>query len=296
MALCHLVAVSRARNFVALFLAVVFTTSCSTATSKSVVAPTPAIPAVLNPLPGSAPMPTAKMVAGAIAPLIAAPALGDHVGVAVADVATGAMLFNHSSGTAGDEFIPASTIKLFAAAAALLTKSPATPMIFESKTIALSNLVELTLTESDNKAAALLPTVISGSVAEVLKSRLPTLDLQQTVLADSSGLSRKNRTTPATLVRLLLLAAGGGNPQLGPILSGLPVSGFSGTLKYRAKDARGQIRAKTGTLTGVDVLSGYLVTEGKRLLAFTIMADQVPKTASGRKAIDAIATALLHLN
>ncbi len=241
-------------------------------------------------------MPTVKMVTKAIAPLIAAPALGGHVGVAVADVATGAMLFDLSSGTAGDEFIPASTVKLFAAAAALLTKSPETPMIFESNTVTLADLIESTLTESDNKAAVLLSAVINGSVTEVLKSRLPTLDLQQTVLIDSSGLSRKNRTTPATLVHLLLLVAGGENPQLGPILSGLPVSGFSGTLKSRAKDARGQIRAKTGTLTGVDVLSGYLVTERKRLLAFAIMADQVPKTAPGRKAIDAIATALLNLN
>jgi len=290
------VVVSKARNFAALAIAVLFVTACSTTPSKSETAPTPTVGAVLNPLPSTAPIPTINAVSEAITPLIIAPALGDHVGVAVADVATGTMLFDTPSGTARDEFIPASTAKLFTASAVLLATSPETQMIFDGKPITLSELVEFTLTESDNKGATLLATLLTGSAKEILHSRLPTLDLNRTVLVDASGLSRRNRTTPATLVNLLMKVADGRQPQLTPILSGLPISGFSGTLKSREKNVRGQIRAKTGTLTGVDVLAGYLVTRGKRLLAFAIMADHVPRTAPGRKAIDAIATALLRLN
>ncbi len=50
-------------------------------------------------------------------------------------------------------------------------------------------------------------------------------------LSDASGLSRHNGISPALLTDLLALAAGGQQPALTGIFGGLPVAGWSGTLR-----------------------------------------------------------------
>ena len=126
-------------------------------------------------------------------------------------------------------------------------------------------------------------------------------------LLDGSGLSRGSRIAPETLGALLALAAGhDADPRLRPLVTGLPVAGFSGTLADRfgtAGDGRagaGEVRAKTGTLTGVSSLAG-VVGRGVdrppgqfRLLAFAVMTDdvQVSNTLDARDALDRIAAAL----
>lgn len=113
---------------------------------------------------------------------------------------------------------------------------------------------------------------------------------------DASGLSRKNRVTPGTLVDLLRHTAGGG---FGSMASGLPVAGATGSLRARfaAADSapgRGVVRAKTGTLTGVASLAGYASRPDGRLLAFAFVDDSVPGGASGgRQALDSAAAALV---
>lgn len=260
----------------------------------SVVIPPPI--EVLHALPTTAPIPTRDVIASALAKLINSPALGKHVGVAVADAITGNMLYQNSSAASNEQFVPASSIKLFTAVAVLLKNSSEEKITFKGKALSLSNLVEITLTESDNSGADLLSTLVAEPLIPEITRFLPALDLSKTTMADASGLSRKDRTTPTTLVNLLLAIADPTHPELSPILSGLPVAGFSGTLKDRASKARGQIRAKTGTLTGVDVLTGYLVDRANRTLVFAIMADRVPKTEPGRKVIDQLATALTSLS
>lgn len=81
-------------------------------------------------------------------------------------------------------------------------------------------------------------------------------------LADGSGLDRADKVSAGLLAGLLALAAGPDHPELRPVLTGLPVAGFSGTLgdRYTATSpATGLIRAKTGTLTGVNSLAGTAV-------------------------------------
>lgn len=289
--------VSSARKSVGIAAALFLLVGCSAVPTTPLPTPTPAqLPKVLGALPDNAPLPNAAQIASALSAPIKSPALGVHVGVAVADVRSGALLYEKSSITSDDQFIPASAVKLFTAVAVLMKNDSAELVRFKGKSLSLSNLVEITLTESDNSGANLLSKLVPGSVSTEISIAFPTLDLTRTTMFDASGLSRKNRTTPATLVHLLTLIADPGNPQLSPILTGLPIAGLSGTLKTRAVTASGQIRAKTGTLTGVDVLAGYLVDKAKRALAFVVMADRVPKTTPGRKAIDQIATALLELN
>ena len=85
------------------------------------------------------------------------------------------------------------------------------------------------------------------------------------VIRDGSGLSRHNRLRARTLVEVLRLAASDDHPDLRPVLTGLPVGGFTGSLAYRFADVPpagvGRVRAKTGTLTGVSALLETFVTE-----------------------------------
>ena len=82
------------------------------------------------------------------------------------------------------------------------------------------------------------------------------------------------------------------------LLSGLPVSGYDGTLDDRfrgpAAPAVGQVRAKTGTLTGISSLAGLVRGAGGRLLVFAVVADRVSPagTLGAEAALDSVAAAL----
>ncbi len=90
---------------------------------------------------------------------------------------------------------------------------------------------------------------------------------------DGSGLNRDDRLTADLLTALLAKAADPAHPELRPVLTGLPVGGFTGTLPSRYADgAAGVVRAKTGTLTGVNTLAGTVVDQDGRLLAFAFLA------------------------
>ena len=87
-------------------------------------------------------------------------------------------------------------------------------------------------------------------------------------------------------------------PELRPVLSGLPVAGFTGSLEFRFADAppasRGRVRAKTGTLTGTSALAGVATDLDGTSVAFMLVADRVPKpqTLAARDALDDAAAAL----
>jgi D-alanyl-D-alanine carboxypeptidase/D-alanyl-D-alanine-endopeptidase (penicillin-binding protein 4) len=176
----------------------------------------------------------------------------------------------------------------------------------------LIRLVEVMLEESDNDIAEALarqvalargePASFAGA-ATAVDAVLADLGLDptQSDVADGSGLSRKNRITPALLTDLLVLAANGSRPELTGLFAGLPVAGWSGTLAGRyvspAPDSNapgvGVVRAKTGTLNGVHSISGVLTTADGRVLAFAIMADRVPVgSSSAQPALDQIAATL----
>ncbi|MDX3639953.1 D-alanyl-D-alanine carboxypeptidase, partial [Streptomyces sp. MB09-02B] len=73
-------------------------------------------------------------------------------------------------------------------------------------------------------------------------------------------------------------------PELRPVLTGLPVAGFTGTLRNRYPgDATGTgvVRAKTGTLSNVNTLAGTVVDADGRLLAFAFLATETPLENTG---------------
>ncbi|MFF1546421.1 D-alanyl-D-alanine carboxypeptidase/D-alanyl-D-alanine-endopeptidase [Streptomyces sp. NPDC058291] len=168
----------------------------------------------------------------------------------------------------------------------------------------LSTLVERMLTNSDNDIAEALArqtAVATGIRADfagagrAVQTQLKKLGLPVagTRFKDGSGLDRQDRLTANLLTALLVKAGEPGRPDLRPVLTGLPVAGFTGTLTTRYADgAAGVVRAKTGTLTGVNTLAGTVVDQDGRLLAFALMADGTTDPAAAQAALDRAATAL----
>jgi D-alanyl-D-alanine carboxypeptidase/D-alanyl-D-alanine-endopeptidase (penicillin-binding protein 4) len=118
------------------------------------------------------------------------------------------------------------------------------------------------------------------------------LPLAGAVLVDGSGLSYENRVAPRTLVAALVLARRrfGVAPEL---LAALPIAGTDGTLRRRAKGARGRVRAKTGLLTGVVALSGYALGPDGRERVFSVLVNGFRGYPRGAMdALDAFAVAL----
>ncbi|HYN94531.1 MAG TPA: D-alanyl-D-alanine carboxypeptidase/D-alanyl-D-alanine-endopeptidase, partial [Pilimelia sp.] len=175
----------------------------------------------------------------------------------------------------------------------------------------VQRLVDVMLADSDNVVAEALarqvalargrPASFAGA-ADAMALVLAELGLPtaESDLSDGSGLSRRNRLTPSLLTELLAGAAGGGRPAVAGLFGGLPVAGWSGTLLERFQAASGSgragvgvVRAKTGTLAGVDAMSGVVVTADGRLLAFALLADGVPVGHWDAQAgLDAIAARL----
>jgi D-alanyl-D-alanine carboxypeptidase/D-alanyl-D-alanine-endopeptidase (penicillin-binding protein 4) len=112
-------------------------------------------------------------------------------------------------------------------------------------------------------------------------------------IADGSGLSLYNYVSPELMVRLLRYAYR--NSEIySSLYPALPIAGEDGTLSKRMKGKYtiGNVRAKTGTLTGVSSLAGYCHTANNHLLAFCIINQGVMKNADGRAFQDAVCTAL----
>jgi D-alanyl-D-alanine carboxypeptidase/D-alanyl-D-alanine-endopeptidase (penicillin-binding protein 4) len=178
----------------------------------------------------------------------------------------------------------------------------------------IAELVEEMLTHSDNDLAEALarqvalskgePASFTGGAAairRVLADVLPTVGASPDAvsLVDGSGLSRLDRVQPGALTRLLAATAGPDRARYFPVLSGLPVAGFDGTLERRFRKgpgrlAAGVVRAKTGTLNGVSALAGLVRAKDGRLLAFDFTANSVPlgATLASQTALDRLAAVL----
>jgi D-alanyl-D-alanine carboxypeptidase/D-alanyl-D-alanine-endopeptidase (penicillin-binding protein 4) len=115
-------------------------------------------------------------------------------------------------------------------------------------------------------------------------------------LVDGSGLSRQNLISPEALTQTLI---GMANSQLFEIYKkSLPIAAETGTLKgrFRGTSAAGIVYAKTGTLTGVSGLAGYLYPPNYQPLVFSILVNHSNQSASElRQAIDEIVILLSQL-
>jgi D-alanyl-D-alanine carboxypeptidase/D-alanyl-D-alanine-endopeptidase (penicillin-binding protein 4) len=150
-------------------------------------------------------------------------------------------------------------------------------VLWDHRSASLRVLLRHMLYESDNHyAEQLLRTLGGGDNARGLaversdlRSRhIPTPNLH---LVDGSGLADANRVAALTLATLLVRALS--DPMEQGFYDLLPQGGKDGTLDdYDFAAARGRVRAKTGHLSGVSSLAGYVATRhhGTAVFAFTI--------------------------
>ena len=98
--------------------------------------------------------------------------------------------------------------------------------------------------------------------------------VEDVILADGSGLSRYDYLTVDALVAVLRHMAQ--DPRHAAAFQAtLPILGVDGTLERRLRGTRaeGRIRAKTGSMTNVRALAGYVTTIAGERLAFAIVAN-----------------------
>jgi D-alanyl-D-alanine carboxypeptidase/D-alanyl-D-alanine-endopeptidase (penicillin-binding protein 4) len=182
----------------------------------------------------------------------------------------------------------------------------ATPLA-EVESAPLSQIVERMLTVSDNEAAEVLAHHVglavggqasfAGGVRGVRHAlvELGVRPAPNERWYDGSGLSRHDVLDSTALTDVLRLAASDDHPELRPVLAGLPVAGFTGSLEYRFADAappaRGHVRAKTGTLRNTSALAGLVTDLDGTTAAFVLMADEVPflRSLAAQDALDAAA-------
>lgn len=116
-----------------------------------------------------------------------------------------------------------------------------------------------------------------------VRAQLARLGLVGPFRADNgSGLYTATEVSAKQLVGLLVAAHK--DYRIGPdLVASLPVGGNDGTLAKRwiGKAARGRVRAKTGTLDKVSTLAGYIGVEGGHLIAFAILANDIPPGKRG---------------
>lgn len=149
----------------------------------------------------------------------------------------------------------------------------------------LSQIVEQMMKESDNLIADMLFKKVgetkfgtpgtwtkgTRAVREFLSNQVG-LDTDRVVIMDGSGLSRYNLISPHHLTEALLWM----KKQFfcaAEFCASFPISGIDGTLWNRMDEPtlKGKIRAKTGMMTGVSSLSGYVTTHQGEELAFCIL-------------------------
>ena len=110
---------------------------------------------------------------------------------------------------------------------------------------------------------------------------------------DGSGMCPYNRIAPRAYTQLLSWA--GRQSWASGFRESLPIAGVDGTLvnRFTSSPLKSKLWAKTGTMTGVNALSGYLTASSGRLLAFSILVNgHRPTSEAELQAIDRIAEAI----
>jgi D-alanyl-D-alanine carboxypeptidase/D-alanyl-D-alanine-endopeptidase (penicillin-binding protein 4) len=168
----------------------------------------------------------------------------------------------------------------------------------------------------------ILPAIMKPSQNQIAEAFLRTLGLERTgvgtadsgrrvverqfaewkipsdafVVRDGSGLSRNDFISPEAIVSLLDVMRR--SPNFDLFFQSLPIAGVDGTVRTRMRDtpAQGNLHAKTGTLSMVRSLSGYVRTADGRLLEFSMLCNNwTAPQASVDRVQDAIGASLAGL-
>lgn len=112
------------------------------------------------------------------------------------------------------------------------------------------------------------------SALKKILTPLTGIDFRHNLLADGAGLSRYNLITPHQLIKLLYVAYKS-QAIHSSLYAALPIAGVDGTLEARMtiEGRARRVHAKTGSMTGVSALAGYVKTRHHGTLGFAIMVN-----------------------
>jgi D-alanyl-D-alanine carboxypeptidase/D-alanyl-D-alanine-endopeptidase (penicillin-binding protein 4) len=113
------------------------------------------------------------------------------------------------------------------------------------------------------------------------------LTVPELILENGSGLSRSERISARNLGLLLLSSFR--SPVMPELIASLPLVAVDGTMKKRLADAdvAGQAHIKTGSLTGVRSIAGYVLdAQGRRLVVVSMVNH--PNAGNAQVAQDAL--------
>lgn len=158
--------------------------------------------------------------------------------------------------------------------------------LVQRESITLSEILKKFNKESHNLTGELLIKTISLTDKKLTKASTKAgIDILKNYLnenyknplfkfVDGSGLSRYNLTSPKLTINVLETLYNKDSFR-GTVLKAFPIGGQEGTLKNRLKEISGyKVIAKSGSMTGVNCLSGYLIPEKNGdIIAFSIMIN-----------------------
>lgn len=119
------------------------------------------------------------------------------------------------------------------------------------------------------------------------------LGFNSLVIENGSGLSRIERINAQELGQMLVSAYRG--PVMSELISSMAISGLDGTVKkrFRKSPVKGYAHLKTGSLSGVSAIAGYVLDQkGRRYVVVMMVNDK--KTWSAKKAQNALIEAVFE--
>lgn len=171
-------------------------------------------------------------------------------------------------------------------------------VLAETHSEPLHQLLRVMLKRSDNLTADTLFRVLgqrysgrpgtwrSGGVAvRQILSKKAGINLNNSIIADGSGLSRQNLISARTMMQILQYIAE--NDSQLQLINMLPISGKDGTLlgrkSFKNAGLDGRVYAKTGALSGVYNLAGFITTASGKRMAFVQLLSGYSFNGSGSK-------------
>jgi D-alanyl-D-alanine carboxypeptidase/D-alanyl-D-alanine-endopeptidase (penicillin-binding protein 4) len=150
---------------------------------------------------------------------------------------------------------------------------------------------------SDNLSAEMLLRVLAlnyyGKPAsaingiKLIDSLITTINLDPKLFrfADGSGMSFYNLVSSELIIEILKYFYYNEEELFVKLYNSFPISGYDGTLKRRMLESNAfrKVHAKTGTISGVSNLSGYMTNKENHLIAFSILVQNFSGSAKAAR-------------
>lgn len=135
------------------------------------------------------------------------------------------------------------------------------------------NLIAETLLKTVGSHYSTYSVTSAGIQAEMEFAKKIGMDISELKLVDGSGLSRMNYISAKNMVILLAYMYNHKDSKI--YIDSLPIAGVDGSLRNRMKStpAERNVKAKTGYISNVSSLSGYITTKSGEPLAFSILMN-----------------------